>query len=85
MIFDHIVKFNGKYYAAGEEVPDDEGIRIPFSDMDNTNEDFHTTYTYEELSLMTVKEIKKLAEDKGVLITKVIKDEVINEFLSQQV
>ena len=34
---------------------------------------------------MTVKEIKKLAEDKGVLITKVIKDEVINEFLSQQI
>lgn len=24
MIFDHIVKFNGKYYAAGEEVPENE-------------------------------------------------------------
>ena len=85
MIYDHIVKISGRYYAAGENVPDDEETKTLFSDMDNTNEDFHTTYTYEELSLMTVKEIKKLAEDKGVLITKVIKDEVINEFLSQQV
>lgn len=24
MIYDHIVKHNGKYYAAGEEVPDNE-------------------------------------------------------------
>ena len=25
MIYDHIVKFNGKYYNAGEEVPENEG------------------------------------------------------------
>ena len=24
MTFDHVVKFNGKYYAAGEEVPESE-------------------------------------------------------------
>ena len=24
MIYDHIVKFNGKYYNAGEEVPENE-------------------------------------------------------------
>ncbi len=31
MIFDHIVKFNGKYYAAGEEVPENEEP-LPFAD-----------------------------------------------------
>ena len=24
MIYDHLVKYNGKYYAAGEEVPENE-------------------------------------------------------------
>ena len=32
MIYDHIVKFNGKYYNAGEEVPEKEG---PSSVPDN--------------------------------------------------
>lgn len=31
MIFDHIIVRNGKYYAAGEEVPD-EGFDLPFQD-----------------------------------------------------
>ena len=30
MIYDHIVKFNGKYYNAGEEVPEKEE---PLSDL----------------------------------------------------
>jgi len=29
MIYDHIVKFNGKYYNAGEEVPEKEES-LPF-------------------------------------------------------
>lgn len=39
MIYDHIVKFNGKYYNAGEEVPEKEeplslGGTESFSDED---------------------------------------------------
>lgn len=38
MKYDHIVVAYGKYYAAGEEVPDnaplDESEEIPFSDAD---------------------------------------------------
>ncbi len=41
-------------------------------------------YTQEELSQMTVKDIKALAEDSGIKITKVIKTDVINEFLEGQ-
>lgn len=46
MKYDHVVKRNGKYYAAGEEVPDkndtpqntpvndDSAKELPFSDVD---------------------------------------------------
>lgn len=35
MIYDHIVKFNGKYYDAGEEVPENEGpLSAPEKDED---------------------------------------------------
>ena len=33
---------------------------------------------------MTVKQIKELAEQKGFAITKIIKDDVIAEFLEKQ-
>lgn len=41
-------------------------------------------FTYEELSSMTVKQIKEIAEQRGYIITKIIKDDVISEFLLQQ-
>ena len=31
MIYDHLVKHNGKYYAAGEEIPENEEP-LPFAD-----------------------------------------------------
>lgn len=42
------------------------------------------TYTQEELESMTVKEIKKIADERGYLITKLLKAEIIEEFLIQQ-
>ena len=44
-----------------------------------------TVYTQEMLESMTVSKIKEIAEERGYKITKVIKADVINEFLSQQV
>lgn len=41
-------------------------------------------FSYEELSSMTVKQIKEIAEEKGYTISKIIKEDVISEFLSQQ-
>lgn len=41
-------------------------------------------YSKEELETMTVKRVKEIAAEKGCVITKVIKDEVIREFLAQQ-
>lgn len=40
MIYDHMVKVDGKYYQAGEDVPEidsgmaEEEIQLPFSDSD---------------------------------------------------
>lgn len=83
MIYDHKVKFDGILYEAGTEVPNDaaEAQDMPFADISREES---WKYSYEDLSAMTVKDIKKLAEDKGITITKIIKDEVIGELLSQQ-
>lgn len=94
MIFDYKVKCNGQYYNAGQEVPIGEPIKnnfeqnydveLPFSDQEINMETEPHIYTYEELEPMTAKEIRRLAEDKGIRITKTIKDDIINEFLSKQ-
>lgn len=94
MVFDYKVKCNGQYYSAGQEVPigeplknnvlQDEDIELPFSDSDIDMEMESHKYTYDELEPMTAKEIRRLAEDKGIRITKTIKDDIINEFLSKQ-
>lgn len=98
MKFDHVVKFGGEYYEAGQEVPienppvfPDEG-QIPFSDPEEDSfsdrdielEEKPNRYTYDELDNMTVKRIRQLALDMGFEITKSSKDDVINEFLSKQ-
>lgn len=94
MKFDHMVKYNGDYYNAGEEVPigehfpdskeKDEDMELPFSDLEINMETEEHKYTYDELEPMTAKEIRRLAENKGIRITKTIKDDIINEFLSKQ-
>lgn len=47
-------------------------------------EEIEEKLSYEDLSSMTVKQIKELAEQKGFAITKIIKDDVIAEFLEKQ-
>ena len=92
MIYNHIVKYKGVYYNAGENVPDDveekgrlDKSDLPFyDDSEIQMETFPHKYTYEELSGISVRKIKELAENMGFTITKVLKDDVINEFLSQQ-
>lgn len=90
MIYDHMVKFNGEYYEAGQEVPDAEPSahflegQVPYSDPDINFETGPHRYTVEELSEMTVKDIKKLAEDMGFSLKKTAREDVINEFLEKQ-
>lgn len=56
-----------------------------YSDSDIQFEETPHIYNYEELSEMSVRKIRKIAEDRGINITKTIKDDVINEFLEKQV
>lgn len=44
-----------------------------------------TVYTQEELESMTVKEIKEIADERGYLVTKTLKADIIEEFLSHQI
>lgn len=92
MKYDHVVKYNGEYYMAGQEVPMEEPLET-YSESGNEQEvlssdfDFEKEskmYSYQELEEMTAKEIRKIAESKGIRITKTIKDDIIKEFLSKQ-
>ncbi len=95
MKYDHVVKYNGEYYIAGEDVPieehlpydpgsEEEGLEGDYSDEDITLETDGHVYTREDLERMKTRDIKQLAEDMGIKIIKTVKDDVINEFLSKQ-
>ena len=90
MIYDHIVKFNGEYYEAGQEVPIEESPssisneQPIYSDPEINFETGPHRYTEEELSEMTVKDIRKLAEDMGFSLKKISREDVVNEFLEKQ-
>lgn len=62
------------------EISEGEDIILDISEPEETEEKL----SYEDLSSMTVKQIKELAEQKGFAITKIIKDDVIAEFLEKQ-
>lgn len=94
MKYDYMVKYNGEYYTAGEDVPigvsldkslyETDDMELPFSDNDIEFENEPHTYTYEELGEMTAKEMRRIAEDRGFKLSKVSKDDIISEFLSKQ-
>lgn len=100
MKYDHVVNHNGTYYQAGEEVPETNDKKVESNDnplssqsLEHTNdyqdsdimlESKPTHYTKEDLDDMTVKHIKQIAEEMGIVLTKTIRDEVIEEFLAKQ-
>lgn len=68
--------------AAVRTVP--EGDDLPFSDADIMMETAPARYAKEELEVLTVRRIRELAADLGFEITKIIKSDVIREFLEKQ-
>lgn len=73
-------KEEAKPQFEGTEISEGEDIIPDISEPEETEEKL----SYEDLSSMTVKQIKELAEQKGFAITKIIKDDVIAEFLEKQ-
>ena len=65
-----------------EEKAEDENSLSTMSLSEQTTDDI--VYTQEMLENMTVSKIKEIAEERGYKITKILKADVISEFLSQQ-
>lgn len=79
MVYDHMVKVNGIYYATGEDVPDEieekKAVRetsLPFSDNDITFEEQseyqpdEKQYTKTEINSMKTAELQELAAEVGI-------------------
>lgn len=72
MVYDHMVKANGKYYQAGEDVPEIDDMAenedsLPFSDDEitlETKED--KKYTKSDIQRMNKSELQELAKNSGV-------------------
>lgn len=75
MKYDHMVKHNGVYYTAGQEVPEEKNTAavdkssLPFSDSDiefETNPAPGKQYTRTEINRMNKQELQELALKNGV-------------------
>ena len=74
MKFDHMVKYNGVYYSAGEDVPNEEkkvgaeNNPLPFSDKEITFETLpeEKKYTKSEINGMSKADLQSLALENGV-------------------
>lgn len=75
MKYDHMVKCNGTYYAAGQEVPEGREMAamdkssLPFSDSDiefETKPVAEKQYTRTEINQMKKQELQELAVNTGV-------------------
>lgn len=74
MIYDHMIKVNGKYYQAGEDVPEidsgmvEEEIQLPFSDSDIEFEERENSkqYTKTDIKKMKTADLQSLASKVGI-------------------
>lgn len=71
MVYDHMVKVNGKYYQTGEDAPEIDAVgsdnSLPFSDEDitfETKED--KQYTKTDINKMSTAELQSLAAAEGI-------------------
>lgn len=51
MKHDHMIKIGGKYYSAGEEVPDE--VELPFHEVDITSEKGQLLFSDDDITLET--------------------------------
>lgn len=73
MVYDHIVKFGGKYYEAGENVPDDvntktkEENHVAFEGAETPSPSTEKkAYTKSEISTMSTADLQDLADKEGI-------------------
>lgn len=91
MVYDHMVKVNGKYYQSGEDAPEitdmaEDENSLPFSDDEitlETKED--KKYTKSDIQRMNKAELQELARNSGVegaeeMTGQELKDYLLNVF-----
>lgn len=71
MKYDHMVKVNGKYYQAGEDIPEVKDMAVdksipPYSDKDIEFETKEKTYTKTDINKMSKAELLEIAKNTGV-------------------
>lgn len=71
MKYDHMVKVNGTYYQAGQDVPEikmeGEETQLPFSNSDIKLEGKgNKSYTKSEINRMSTADLQKLATNEGI-------------------
>lgn len=72
MVYDHMVKVNGQYYQAGEDVPEIDDMAVgesslPYSDDDITLEtQEEKPYTKSDIQRMKKAELLEIARNTGV-------------------
>lgn len=76
MKYDHTVKYNGVYYHAGEDVPEET---IPFSDIDEKK-----PYTKTEINRMSKAELVELALQMGATDANEMTGADLKEFLIEK-
>lgn len=88
MVYDHMVKVNGKYYQSGEDVPeimDMAGIEssLPFSDNDIELEENSAgkKYTKSDIQRMNKAELQELAKNSGVEGAEEMTGQELKEYL----
>lgn len=65
MKYDHMVKKNGSYYAAGEDVPDNEEMAVEENSPSFSNISEEKPYTKTEIQRMSVDSLRILAKEIG--------------------
>lgn len=72
MVYKHQVKYNGKYYPAGTDVPvGEKAVENKKEDdfaqyMNEPVESGEVTYTKTEINRMSTADLRKLAKDKEI-------------------
>lgn len=92
MVYDHMVKINGKYYQSGENAPEitdmeEDENSLPFSDKDIELEESSVAkkYTKSDIQRMNKAELQELAKNSGVegveeMTGQELKDYLLNVF-----
>lgn len=72
MVYDHMVKVNGRYYQTGEDVPDtdseamENNTPLAFSKDEQEYSEGEKQYTKTDINKMSTADLQALAAEEGI-------------------